>query len=177
MPVWRSARSNLHPVPKNSVFQSGSSVVKMVLNTHFFYIYGLQCDFMQKIQRNTQKIKIADFTMSIRLPSSDMTKNSPKRGSLNLDLLKFLFVLYILHGTWWMFMSRRFSICMQKGGGGCLRPSYGLPKLTLISKKDKRKVWCQKICISHNFENRARPLKSFLPIGYGDNLSKWASSK
>ena len=158
-------------------FKSAVRVVKMVLNTQYYQYLWLTMWFHAKIQRNTQKIKIADFIMSIRLPSSDMTKNSPKRGSLNLDLLKFLFVLYILHGTWWMFMSRRFSICMQKGGGGCLRPSYGLPKLTLISKKDKRKVWCQKICISHNFENRARPLKSFLPIGYGDNLSKWASSK
>ena len=31
-------------------------------------------------------------------------------------------------------MSRRFRICMAKGGRGSLRPSYGRPKLTLVSK-------------------------------------------
>ena len=31
-------------------------------------------------------------------------------------------------------MSRGFIICMAKGGRGCLRPSYGRPKLTLFSR-------------------------------------------
>ena len=35
-------------------------------------------------------------------------------------------------------MSRRFRICLAKGGRGCLRPSYRRPKLTLISKKSKK---------------------------------------
>ena len=29
----------------------------------FMYIYGIICDFMQKITRNTQEIKSADFTL------------------------------------------------------------------------------------------------------------------
>ena len=32
-------------------------------------------------------------------------------------------------------MSRRFRICMAKGGRESLRPSYGRPKLTLISRE------------------------------------------
>ena len=39
-------------------------------------------------------------------------------------------------------MSRRFKISVAKGGRESLRPSYGLPKLTLISraKKPKKRV-------------------------------------
>ena len=33
-------------------------------------------------------------------------------------------------------MSRRFRICMAKGGGESRRPSYGRSKLTLISKEN-----------------------------------------
>ena len=51
-------------VPKTSKFQSGPRVIKMVLNTRVIYIYGLQCDFMQKKSKETlKKIKIANFTM------------------------------------------------------------------------------------------------------------------
>ena len=52
----------------------------------------------KKIERNTQKIKIADFTMSIRLPSSEMTKNRQKNGSLNRNLLNFLY----RYGIFWI---------------------------------------------------------------------------
>ena len=40
-------------------------------------------------------------------------------------------------------MSRRFRICMAKGGRESARPSYGRPKLTLISrgKKNPKKVF------------------------------------
>ena len=34
-------------------------------------------------------------------------------------------------------MSRRFRICMAKGGRESARPSYGSPKLTLISREKK----------------------------------------
>ena len=34
-------------------------------------------------------------------------------------------------------MSRRFRICMAKGGRGSARPTYGRPKLTLISREKK----------------------------------------
>ena len=36
-------------------------------------------------------------------------------------------------------MSRRFRICMAKGGRESARPSYGRPKLTLISRRKKPK--------------------------------------
>ena len=35
-------------------------------------------------------------------------------------------------------MSRRFRICMAKGGRESLRPSYGGPKLTLLSRERKK---------------------------------------
>ena len=35
-------------------------------------------------------------------------------------------------------MSRRFRICMAKGGRESARPSYGRPKLTLISRRRKK---------------------------------------
>ena len=54
----------------------------------------------------------------------------------NRNLLNFLLVWYILDATWRIIMSRRFQICVPKGGSGCLRPSYERPKLTLISKKN-----------------------------------------
>ena len=52
----------------------------------------------KKNGRNTQKIKIADFTMQIRLPSSKMTKNRQKNGSLNRDLLNF----WYRYGIFWV---------------------------------------------------------------------------
>ena len=46
-------------VSKKSEFQGGPRVAKMIKNTQcYIYIYGLQCDFLQKIQRHTRKIKI-----------------------------------------------------------------------------------------------------------------------
>ena len=55
-------------------FKSALRVVKMVLNTQCY-----QYLTMQKIKRNTKKIKIADFTMQSWLPSSIMTKNCQKK--------------------------------------------------------------------------------------------------
>ena len=43
------------------------------------------------IQRNAQKFKIADFTMLILLPSSEMTKKHQKNGPINRDLLNFFY--------------------------------------------------------------------------------------
>ena len=44
-------------------------------------------------------------------------------------------VWYILGASWWILISRRFRICMAKGGRGCKRPTS-----TLFSKK--RKAQC-----------------------------------
>ena len=40
--------------------------------------------------------------------------------------------------TWWILMSRRFRICMAKGGRESLRSRYGRSKLTLISRLKKK---------------------------------------
>ena len=55
--------------------------------------------------------------------------------------------------TWQIFMSRRrrFRICMPKWGRGSLRPSYGQPELTLLSKKNRQHWGVIKNCIFHNF--------------------------
>jgi len=55
---------------------------------------------MQKIGRNSQKIKIADLIMYIRLPSSEVTKNLRNNGSLNRDLLNFF--VGMVYGIFWM---------------------------------------------------------------------------
>ena len=110
-----------------------------------------------KIGRNTQKIKIADFTMWIWLPSSEMTKNRQKNGSLDRDLLNsFLKVWYILDASRWILASRQFRLCVAKGGKGCFRLSYGCPKLTLFSQKKKQlKRGVKKNKHGHNFQNIA----------------------
>ena len=46
--------------------------------------------------------------------------------------------------TWWILMSRRFRICMAKGGRESARPSYGRPKLTLISREKNHLRRCSK---------------------------------
>ena len=47
-------------------------------------------------------------------------KIAPKKRSLNRNFLIFL-VWYIIYGTWWILMSRRFRICMGKGGKGVFK--------------------------------------------------------
>ena len=58
----------------------------------------------------------------------------------------FAYIWHILSATWWIPLSRRFRICMAKGGRESLRPSYGRSKLILISIKKSpyavlRKSW------------------------------------
>ena len=52
----------------------------------------------KKVQRNTQKIKIADFTMQILLPSSEMTKKHQKETDHSIAICSIFFI--ILDGTW-----------------------------------------------------------------------------
>ena len=49
----------------------------------------------------------------------------------------------LVNPQWGFLMSRRFRICVARRGKESLRPSYGLPKLTLISrgKKKPKKVF------------------------------------
>ena len=53
-------------------------------------------------------------------------------------------------------MSRRFRICMAKGGRESARPSYGRPKLTLISREKNHLRRCYKKLGGHNFDFRAK---------------------
>ena len=48
-------------------------------------------------------------------------------------------------------------MCVPKGGRGCLRPSYGRPKLTLVSKKSSILQCCKK-----NFEIELAHIRSDL---------------
>jgi len=48
-------------------------------------------------------------------------------------------------------MSRRFSISKAKGGRESLRPSYGLLKLTLISREKNHLRRCDERLLGHNF--------------------------
>ena len=58
-------------------------------------------------------------------------------------------------------MSRRFRMCVIKGGRRCFRPSNGWTKFTLF-KKDKKPICCVQIkCISRNFRNWASLLHFF----------------
>ena len=54
-------------------------------------------------------------------------------------------------------MSRRFRICMAKGGRGSARPTYGRPKLTLISREKKiASRRCYKNLAGRNLDSRAK---------------------
>ena len=83
-------------------------------------------------------------------------KNSPKKRSLNRDLLNFLNKEWCIKGgIWWILMSRRFRICMAKGGRGSLRPSYGQPKLTLISRFVAMQIRChEKLTLFYFWSDR-----------------------
>ena len=54
------------------------------------------------------------------------------------------------HPVFWML---RFRICVPKGGKGCFRPSYRRPKLTLVSKRERKSptLRCHKKHISHKW--------------------------
>ena len=57
---------------------------------------------MQKIKRNTKKIKIADFTMQSWLPSSIMTKNCQKKRITQSQFTQFLAAIAVLYLPSWV---------------------------------------------------------------------------
>ena len=59
----QGVRSGVQLVFIETRFQKCSQNGKNGSKHNVIFIYGLQCDFMQKIQKNTKKIKNADFTM------------------------------------------------------------------------------------------------------------------
>ena len=58
-------------------------------------------------------------------------------------------------------MSRRFRICVAKGGRWCFRPSYGRPKFTLFSEKKEANLRCSKKNVSPKitFNHHLRAIK------------------
>ena len=72
-------------------------VVKMVLNTQFFNIYGRQCDFIPK-KKETLNNQYRCFYYVILAPELRNDQKLPKNGSLNRDFLNFLY----RYGIFWM---------------------------------------------------------------------------
>ena len=82
-------------------------------------------------------------------------------------------------------MSRRFRICMAKGSRESARPSYGRPKLTLISRGKNKQKSCSKKYHGRNFDFRAKSLgekvfniyKNFLSGGFRSKVKIVAVAK
>ena len=66
-------------------------------------------------------------------------------------------------------MSRRFRICVAKGGRGYFRPSYGRPKFTLFKKKNC-KCDVKKNKHGRNFQNIASKTNQRWVINYDKPL-------
>ena len=75
--------------------------------------------------------------------------------------------------TWWILMSRRFRICMAKGGRESLRSRYGRSKLTLISSQKKNLKRCFAKPFGHNFQNSALSLNQRYFDIYEIPLIQW----
>ena len=77
-------------------------------------------------------------------------------------------------------MPRRFRICMAKGGRGSLRPSYGQPKLTLISRFVAMQIRChEKLTLFYFWSDRFETNRTWGPI-LGLHVlfvSKWSYQK
>ena len=138
-------------------FKSALRVVRMVLNTQCYqYLWLAMWFHVKKIGRNTQKIKIADFTMWIRLPSSEMTKKRQKNGSLNRDLLNFLY----RYGIFWMPPGESShpggsEYVWQRGVEGVLGRVTGGRSLPYFQRKNQLKWAVEKNKHGHNFQNIA----------------------
>ena len=70
-------------------------------------------------------------------------------------------------------MSRRFRICMAKGGRESLRSRYGRSKLTLISSQKKNLKRCFAKPFGHNFQNSALSLNQWYFDIYEIPLIQW----
>ena len=88
-----------------------------------------------------------------------------KNESLHRNLFNFFVQSWYILDVRCLLISRRFRICVAKGGRGCFRPSYGRPKLTLFSKKKSTKMSRRK--------KQARPQFSKYRF---QNESAWAHS-
>ena len=101
-------------------------------------------------------------------------KLAKKRITQSRFIHFFEYVWYIPNATCWILVSRRFRICMAKGGRESARPSYGRPKLTLISREKNHLRRCSKNLAGRNFDFRAKSswekifniYKNFLSRGF-----------
>ena len=104
-----------------------------------------------KSVNNNKKLKITPIYSS-NIPSFNVCFSKYCRlccrfpCSFNCCSLQDLLNFFNRYGINWMIpgessilMSRRFRICMAKGGRESLRPSYGQPKLTLIARKKHKR--------------------------------------
>ena len=125
--------------------------IKMTLSTWFLFWRGvrsgvqLSCTeidwFHAKESRETLKNQNRQFYFVNLAP--DHQKWPKKLCTKSRFALEFfLNVWYILDGTWWIPMFKRFRICVAKRGRGYVRPSYGQPKFTLFSKKREANLRC-----------------------------------
>ena len=88
----------------------------------------------------------------------------------------FQWVWHILGGTMWKSTSRAFRICMAKGGRESARPSYGRPKLTLISREKNHLLRCFAKPFGHNFQISGLPLNQRYLLYIKIPLIQWLGS-
>ena len=106
-------------VPKTSEFWSGPRVVKMVLNTQcYLYLWPTMCFIQKKSKETLKKSKLPVLVYKFGSRAQKSPKIPKKNDHLIAICSIFLKVLYILDGTWWILMSRRFRICVPEGVWG-----------------------------------------------------------
>ena len=116
-------------------FKSAVRVVIMVLNTQCYqYLWLTMWFHAKKSRKKHSKTQNRWFYNVNSAPEPRNDQKSPKKRITKSRFTQFfVYVWYILDASRWILTSRRFRICVAKGGRGCLRPSYGRPKLTLVS--------------------------------------------
>lgn len=104
-------------------------VEKGVMNLFFCKTMAYNMISCQKFAKDTQILKIADFTMQCGLLSSEMTQNSPKTGPSIAIYSNFCIgTAYI---EWYLVNPQN---KYGKGGFRVSKSIYGQPRLTLISR-------------------------------------------
>ena len=86
------------------------------------YIHGIQWDFMQRSCWKHSGFENRCIRYINLAPDLRNRQKKTNNDSLNRHLLNFDEVWYIKGGTWSILMSRRFRICIAKGGRESLRP-------------------------------------------------------
>ena len=128
-PIWRSVRSDAQLSCTDTQFQKCSQGGKNGSKPPILSI-SMAYNVISHSKNRNRLFYYANSAPELR----NHQKNTPHLiGICSI----FSLVWYILDATWWILMFRRFRICMAKGGSESARPSYGRPKLTLISWRKK----------------------------------------